>query len=96
MDENELKVLVARVSKDVLSEVTKGEAIRGLKVGELKDRAAELGGGRLDSAWTISYSTANATLIERLDPASVKDAVAWTISYSTAKISAVEGGRLNQ
>jgi hypothetical protein len=96
MDENELKALVARVSSDVLSEVKKGEAIRELKVGELKDRAAELGGGRLDSAWTISYSTSNAALIERLDPTRVKDAVAWTISYSTSKISAVEGGRLNQ
>jgi len=94
MNENELKSLVDRVSKDVLSEVTKGEAIRGLRVGELKDRAAELGGGRLDSAWTISYSTSNATLIERLDAASVKDAVAWTISYSTSKVSIVEGGGL--
>jgi len=94
MNENELKSLVDRVLKDVLSEVTKGEAIRGLRVGELKDRAAELGGGRLDSAWTISYSTSNATLIERLDAASVKDAVAWTISYSTSKVSIVEGGGL--
>lgn len=80
MKEDDLKSLVARITSEVTAEVDKAELERGISLAQLKDHARELGGGKLDSAWTISYNTSGKIADKLTDQ--LRD-VAWTISYST-------------
>lgn len=77
MNEDEMKALITRVTAEVVSEVKKVEAERGIGVSELRDHAKELGGGKLDTAWKISYDTSS-----KLSDAA--DVAAWKISYDTS------------
>ncbi|KQO09204.1 hypothetical protein C8J44_0346 [Sphingomonas sp. PP-CE-3A-406] len=86
--EQEINDIVARVSAQVLREVKSSEQV--FRIGDLSTHVIDLGKGG-DAAWTISYSTAAATLdggtrIRTLDE------VAWTISYSTSKPTLTERG----
>ncbi|RMB35913.1 hypothetical protein C8J47_1436 [Sphingomonas sp. PP-F2F-G114-C0414] len=86
--EQEINDIVARVSAQVLREVKSSEQV--FRIGDLSTHVIDIGKGG-DAAWTISYSTAAATLdggtrIRTLDE------VAWTISYSTSKPTLTERG----
>ena len=86
--EQDINDIVARVSAQVLREVKSSEQV--FRIGDLSTHVIDLGKGG-DAAWTISYSTAAATLdggtrIRTLDE------VAWTISYSTSKPTLTERG----
>ncbi len=78
MNEAELKVLIGRVTESVVSEVKRSEAERGISIAELRDHATELGGGKLPSAWKISYDTSGNLVGNAMGPA------AWKISYDTS------------
>ncbi len=89
MNEDQMKELVARVTKEVAGEIKQAEIDRGISISELRDHAKDLGGGKLDSAWTISYNTSDniaGNLTDRVGPA------AWTISYNTSNIAASTKG----
>ena len=86
--EQDINDIVARVSAQVLREVKSSEQV--FRIGDLSTHVIDLGKGG-DAAWTISYSTAAATLdggtrIRTLDE------VAWTINYSTSKPTLTERG----
>jgi hypothetical protein len=81
MNEEELKALVARVTKQVVNEVKLAEEQRGISVRELADHAKALGGGDI-SAWKITYDTKGVDLNTVADPASIS---AWKISYDTKR-----------
>jgi len=59
MNEDQMKDLVTRVTKEVAAEIKQAEIDRGISISELREHAKELGGGNLDSAWTISYNTSD-------------------------------------
>ena len=87
---------VSRALSEVRRETQSQEAAV-FGVADLQARAVELNrvGGEL--AWTISYSTAAAsiergTAVERLSLPTVGGQLAWTISYSTAAASVEQGG----
>jgi hypothetical protein len=62
MNEEELKALVSRVTASVIAEVNRAEVQRGISVSQFRDQVRELGGGNLNSAWSISYSTSGIAL----------------------------------
>ena len=72
----QLNDVVTRVLRDVNRETQVQEG-RAFGVADLRSHLADLGKAGT-AAWTISYSTASANVLERLG------AAAWTISYSTS------------
>lgn len=80
MNDDDLKALVARVTAEVVSEVKRAEAARGISVAEISAYAKELGGGKLPSAWKISYDTSS-KLAEAGGPG---EPTAWKITYDTS------------
>lgn len=53
---------------------------RGLSVTKLRDHAKDLGGGRLDQAWAISYATTKVVGNDKIDTG----IAAWSITYNTS------------
>ena len=80
MKEDELKNLIARVTDSVVQEVKVAEAARGISISDLREHAKEFGGGKLGSAWKISYDTSG-RVIEGFEES---DIAAWKISYDTS------------
>lgn len=78
--EKDVRDIVARVTADVLNETRSGEA--AFKVSDLTAHLRDIAKGD-EVAWSISYSTAAATLGSPLVRPGSGD-VAWTISYSTS------------
>jgi len=76
LNEERLQALVARVTKQVVSEVSKGEAKQGLSVSEFREQASLLGEANL-VPWSISYKTKSDNFEEESAVA------AWEISYKT-------------
>ena len=82
MNEDELKKLINRVTTEVVAEVDRAEVERGISISQLREHARELGGGKLDTAWTISYDTSS-KVADNLG-ANIGGSAAWTISYDTS------------
>lgn len=82
MNDADMKSLVSRVTSEVVAEVSRAETARGISISQLRDHAKDLGGGKLDSAWTISYDTSS-KVTDNLG-ANIGGAAAWTISYDTS------------
>lgn len=78
----QLTEVVARVMRDVTSEVEQRE--RAFGVAELQTSLADLAKVGGESAWTISYSTSSASLEQLRGVAGLGGESAWTISYSTS------------
>lgn len=89
MNDADIKSLISRVTTEVLSEVSRAETARGISISQLRDHAKELGGGKLDNAWTISYDTSS-KVAENLGEG-IGGAAAWTISYDTSSKVAAPG-----
>lgn len=88
--EQEVKDIVARVTADVMRESQSKEAT--FKVADLTAHVTDIVKGA-DAAWTITYSTAAATLGEA-SPRLRGTEVAWSISYSTASAALADRGGL--
>lgn len=86
--DQEINDIVTRVSAQVLREVKSSEQV--FRIGDLSTHVIDLGKGG-DAAWTISYSTAAATLDGSTRIHAI-DTVAWTINYSTSKPTLADRG----
>lgn len=80
MNEKEIKILIAQVTAEVVAEVQRAEVERGISIAELSEQAKKLGGGRLDTAWKISYDTSS-KIADKLEDLG---STAWKISYDTS------------
>ncbi len=78
MNEEDIKKIISRVTAEVVKEVQQAEVSRGISLSDLKVHAKELGGGKLDAAWTISYDTKGS-----VGDIGREDLSAWKISYDT-------------
>jgi hypothetical protein len=80
-NDREIKEIVARVTADVINETRGKEA--AFTVSDLSTHLRNIAKGD-EVAWTISYSTAAASLSEAGIRTNPLNEVAWSITYSTS------------